>query len=171
MLKETPYYVTKEKRDLADFKAIIADLRSEDGCPWDKKQTHASMKEGLLDEAAEAVSAISLLEKTGNYENLREELGDVLLQVVMQSQIAEEEGFFTLEDVIEEVSSKMIRRHPHVYGDVMSECQKEESFTVEGTLKKWNEIKAVEKENHSWEESPRKKKFCKRVVKWFVKRL
>jgi len=169
MLKYTPDYIGKKQRTLGDFKHLIADLRSEDGCPWDREQTNASLKKCMLEEAAEAVSAISLLEQTGNPDNLKEEVGDVLLQVVMQSQIAEEQGYFTLEDVIEDVCRKMISRHPHVFGDASDETVK---ITASGqVLEKWEEIKEKEKADRTWEESPRKKKFRKRVVKWFVKRL
>ena len=82
-----------------DFLKIIETLRSENGCPWDKEQTHTSLRPCLMEEAAEDMAAIRIYDQTGSYENLREELGDVLLQVVMQSQIAKEEGLFTMEEV------------------------------------------------------------------------
>ncbi|MBQ5340502.1 MAG: hypothetical protein J6W57_00655, partial [Oscillospiraceae bacterium] len=100
------------------LKSIIARLRAEDGCPWDREQTHASLKPGCIEEAAEVICGINVLEATGNAENLKEELGDLLLQVMMHAQIAEEEGLFTMEDVLKGISEKMIRRHPHVFGDV-----------------------------------------------------
>lgn len=120
------------------LKDIVAHLRAEDGCPWDKEQTHMSLKPGCIEEVAEVICAINILDQTGSPDNLREELGDLLLQVVMHSQIAEEEGLFTFEDVVNDISDKMIRRHPHVFGEV----------TVNDTgevLKNWAEVKADEK--------------------------
>lgn len=92
---------------------IIAQLRSEHGCPWDRAQTHESMISCLRDECEEVVEAIGL----GDDENLCEELGDVLLQVLLHAQIAKEEGRFTMEDVVNGLAEKMVRRHPHVFGD------------------------------------------------------
>ncbi len=122
-----------------DLKNIVARLRAEDGCPWDREQTHSSLKAECLEEAAEVICGINMLEATGNPENLKEELGDLLLQVMMHAQIAEEEGIFTLEDVVKGISEKMIRRHPHVFGKV----------TVSGSdevLFNWEQIKAGENE-------------------------
>lgn len=130
-----------------DFLDIIKTLRSENGCPWDKEQTHMSLRPCLMEEAAEVVAAIRILEETGSSENLQEELGDVLLQVVMHAQIAKEEGLFTMEDVVNEVAEKMVRRHPHVFGDV----------AVNGSgqvLENWEEIKKKEKEGKSYVVSP-----------------
>ena len=81
------------------LKKVVARLRDKDGCPWDRKQTHESLKPEVIEEAAEVVCGINIYEKTGASENLKEELGDLLLQVVMQAQIAEEEGLFSPEDV------------------------------------------------------------------------
>lgn len=117
---------------------IIARLRGEDGCPWDKKQTHESLIPCLRDEAEEVVQAIEKQDK----ENLCEELGDVLLQVLMHSQIARENGSFTLEDVIDGISRKMIRRHPHVFGDA-------KAATPEESLALWKQIKAEEKRDRA----------------------
>ena len=117
---------------------IVERLRAEDGCPWDREQTHASLKATCIEEAAEVVCGINILDKTGNASNLCEELGDLLLQVVMHAQIAQEEGLFTIDDVIKAITEKMIRRHPHVFGEV----------TVSDTgevLKNWEEIKKLEK--------------------------
>lgn len=139
----------KQIYTMNDFVDIIAALRSENGCPWDKEQTHESLKPCMREEAAEVLAAIRILDKTGNPENLREELGDVLLQVVMHSQIAKEEGLFTLEDVIQEVSEKMIRRHPHVFGNI----QADDSSQV---LKNWEEIKKEEKQGKEWANTPLK---------------
>ena len=108
-------------------------------CPWDKEQTHSSLKPGVVEEAAEVVCGINVYEKTGNPENLKEELGDLLLQVVMQAQIAEEEGIFTMDDVAKGITEKLIRRPPHVFGDVKVADSGE-------ALVNWDAIKAKEKE-------------------------
>lgn len=126
---------------------IIAVLRSENGCPWDRVQTHESLKPCVTEEAAELVAAIRIYDKTGNPENLIEELGDLLLQVVMHAQIAKEEGIFTMEDVVQAVSEKMIRRHPHVFGEITARDSGE-------VLANWEEIKKKEKEGKTWIESP-----------------
>jgi len=130
-----------------DFLEIIEMLRSENGCPWDREQTHMTLRPCLSEEACEVNAAIRILEETGNADNLREELGDVLLQVVMHAQIAREEGLFTMEDVVQEVSEKMVRRHPHVFGDTK----------VSGSgqvLENWEEIKKKEKEGRTMVISP-----------------
>lgn len=94
-----------------------ARLRAPDGCPWDRAQDHLSLKAACVEEAAEVVSGINILTQTGRAHCLMEELGDLLFQVVMHAQIAEEEGIFTMEDVIRGINEKMIRRHPHVFGE------------------------------------------------------
>ena len=132
-----------------EFLEIIAALRSENGCPWDKVQTHDSLKPCMMEEAAELLASIRIYNKTGNPENMIEELGDVLLQVVMHAQIASEEGLFTMEDVINEVSRKMVRRHPHVFGT-------ESADTPDEVLVNWEEIKKEEKKDKDWVQSPLK---------------
>ena len=117
---------------------VVARLRGEGGCPWDREQTHVTLKATCIEEAAEVVCGINILEKTGNASNLCEELGDLLLQVVMQAQIAQEEGLFTIEDVTKAITEKMIRRHPHVFGEVTVSDSGE-------VLKNWEEIKKLEK--------------------------
>ncbi len=117
-----------------EFMDIIRKLRSEDGCPWDREQTHESLKNCMIEECYETIEAINNKDK----ENLCEELGDVLLQVALHSVIAEEAGEFTVEEVVSEVAEKMIRRHPHVFGDVTVE-------NAEGVLRNWDEIKKTEK--------------------------
>ena len=115
---------------------IIAELRSDHGCPWDRAQTHESMIKCMYDECDEVVEAI----KNKDDDNLCEELGDVLLQVLLHAQIAAEEGRFTMSDVVDELAKKMIRRHPHVFGDAPQAQSEEEG------LARWKEIKALEKE-------------------------
>lgn len=113
---------------------IIAKLRSPGGCPWDREQTHASLRAGLIEEAYEVVEAIN----SGDDANLREELGDLLLQSVFHAQIATEEGRFNFDDVARAISEKLIRRHPHVFG--ADRCA--DSAEV---LRKWDDIKRAEK--------------------------
>lgn len=139
----------KKKYTYEEFLKIIATLRSENGCPWDKVQTHESLKPCMMEEAAELLASIRIYGKTGNPENMIEELGDVLLQVVMHAQIAAEEGLFTMEDVVNEVSRKMVRRHPHVFGTGSAD-------TPDEVLVNWDEIKKEEKKEKDWIESPLK---------------
>ena len=138
----------EEKRyTYEDFVGIIKALRGENGCPWDREQTHQSLRPCMTEEAAEVVAAIRIYEKTGRWENLREELGDVLLQVVMHACIAQEEGLFTMEDVVNEVAEKMVRRHPHVFGEVQAD-------TSAQVLQNWDEIKKEEKAGKVQTETP-----------------
>lgn len=107
----------KNSTELEQLQAVVARLRAKDGCAWDRAQTHESLKPECMEEAAEVICGINILEATGNAENLKEELGDLLLQVVFHAQLAKEEGLFSLDDVVRGVKEKMIRRHPHVFGD------------------------------------------------------
>ena len=129
--------------EIEQFVEIIRTLRGENGCPWDREQTHASLKAPCIEEAAEVVCAVNIFEKTGSSDNLKEELGDLLLQVVLHSQIAAEEGLFDFEDVARCVKEKMIRRHPHVFADESME-------TSSQVLKRWDEIKREEKAGKEW---------------------
>ena len=95
-----------------EFEEVIARLRAPDGCPWDRAQTHMSLKKTCIEEAAEVICGINILDQTGDADNLKEELGDLLMQVVLHARIAEEEGLFTMDDVIQSIIDKMIRRHP-----------------------------------------------------------
>lgn len=129
--------------NIEKFEKIMYQLRSEDGCPWDRAQTHTSLKGTCMEEAAEVICGINILEETGNSDNLKEELGDLLMQVVMHAQIAEEEGLFTLEDVIEGISEKMLRRHPHVFGELKGADR-------EMIHRSWEAIKKQEKQGKEW---------------------
>ena len=126
-------YKTAETKEeaLARLTAILRVLRVE--CPWDRKQTHESLTGCMLEEAYEAVDAIN--EK--DYDNLKEELGDVLLQTIFHSLLAEEEGHFDMTAVINEECEKMIRRHPHVFSDT-------EAKSIDNVLEKWENIKRQE---------------------------
>ena len=127
-----------EKYTYEDFRRIIAKLRAPEGCPWDREQTHASLKICMIEEAYEVVDGIRILDETGKPDNLCEELGDVMMQVFLHSQIAEEEGLFSLDDVVDGISRKMIYRHPHVFGTA-------EADTAQKVLQNWEELKKKEK--------------------------
>ncbi|MDV2887304.1 nucleoside triphosphate pyrophosphohydrolase [Alkalihalophilus pseudofirmus] len=118
------------------LREVIAALRGPDGCPWDKKQTHQSLKKYLIEEAYEVLEAID----EEDDDHLIEELGDVLLQVMLHAQIGEDEGWFSIGDIIESTTEKMIRRHPHVFGNERAE-------DAEAVLANWEEIKKAEKGN------------------------
>jgi len=118
-----------------DLLAIVKKLRSPDGCPWDREQTHESMRSCLIEECYEVIEAVENKDTL----NLREELGDVMLQVLLHSEIAEDEQEFTLDEVINELAKKLVRRHPHVFGD--GEAAKD---AIDG-LSKWESIKRKEK--------------------------
>lgn len=121
-------------KSFGDFVDTIAALRRPDGCPWDREQTHASVASNMLEEAYEAVDTI----EKGDMAHLREELGDVLLQVVLQSQIAADAGEFTIDDVCQEVNAKIIRRHPHVFGEA-------QAGDANSVLDMWDKIKLAER--------------------------
>ncbi len=122
--------------NLEELIAVIAKLRAPDGCQWDREQTHLSLRPNMLEEAYEAVDAID----DNDMVHLKEELGDVLLQVVLHAQIAKEEGAFTIEDVAKGIKDKLIHRHPHVFGDVKVNSTKD-------ILDNWDKLKAEEKKH------------------------
>ena len=130
-------YIEKDKHDIGELLEIVNILRSPDGCEWDRAQNFSTMKKCLSDETQEVLDAID----NKDYKNLQEELGDVLLQVVMNSEIASEQGLFDFSDVVQTLCEKLIRRHPHVFGDI------EKPTTPEESLKLWRAVKAKEKEN------------------------
>lgn len=139
---------------MSEFKRlreIVARLRAEDGCPWDRAQTHESLKPECIEEAAEVICGINILSETGDAENLKEELGDLLLQVVMHARIAEEEGLFTIDDVCREISEKMIRRHPHVFRSVEENAESGRIINdPDKETLRWDEIKKLEKAGKEW---------------------
>lgn len=122
-------------RDPAVLHQIVARLRAPGGCPWDREQTHQSIKRHLIEEAYEAIDALD----RNDPDDMREELGDVLLQVYLHAQMAEEAGQFTLEEIYETLTAKLIRRHPHVFGDVIAE-------TAGTVLENWDQIKRRERQ-------------------------
>ncbi|KAF0095134.1 MAG: dITP/XTP pyrophosphatase [Puniceicoccaceae bacterium 5H] len=121
---------------MQELLATMATLRGPNGCPWDQEQTHETLTTPLIEECAELLETIDQMDMP----HMREELGDVLLQVVFHAQLAEEAGHFDFEDVAREINDKLIRRHPHVFGD----AQAEDAAAV---VKNWEEIKAEEKKN------------------------
>ncbi|WP_026286299.1 nucleoside triphosphate pyrophosphohydrolase [Salsuginibacillus kocurii] len=122
-------------RDFSTLREVIQTLRGPGGCPWDKKQTHASLKKYLIEETYEVLEAID----EEDDEHLVEELGDVLLQVMLHAQIGEDEGFFNVEDVIETLTAKMVRRHPHVFGEGTAGNADDVKLT-------WEAVKQAERE-------------------------
>ena len=116
------------------FQEIVAHLRAPDGCPWDREQTHESLRTHLLEESYEVIQAID----AGDASSVREELGDLLLQVVLHAQIASEAGEFSTIDVIQSIQEKIIRRHPHVFGSLRLEG-------VDGVLQNWEKLKEAER--------------------------
>jgi len=121
-------------KQLARLRAIMHRLRAPGGCPWDAEQTHDSLVPNLIEEAYETVDTI----QRGDHEHLREELGDLLLQVIFHSELAEEAGRFNLDDVARGISDKLVRRHPHVFA-------KSDANTSDAVLQQWDEIKRAEK--------------------------
>ena len=127
-------FVFKEKYDVYDLVKVIRALRSEGGCPWDIEQTHESIKKNLIEETYETIEAIN----KADADMLREELGDVLMQVVFHAQIEDEKGVFDIDDVADENCRKMIERHPHVFGEVNVN-------SVDDVLTNWDAIKRKSK--------------------------
>lgn len=118
---------------------LMASLRAPNGCPWDRKQTHESLKPYLLEETYEVLEILDRQDRT----KLPEELGDVLLQVLFHSQIASEAGSFTIEDVLEQLADKLIRRHPHVFGNGATDATPTNADQV---IAKWEDIKRTERQ-------------------------
>ena len=119
-----------------DLRETMARLRAPDGCPWDQEQTHASLVRCLIDEVSELIDTID----RDDLPHMREELGDVLIQVVFHARIAEEKGLFNFDDVARDINEKLIRRHPHVFGSGKLD-------TSEQVIVQWDAIKAQEKKN------------------------
>ena len=132
------YLLEKETYGIDDLVTVVEVLRSEEGCPWDREQTHKSIRKDFIEETYEVIEAID----TEDPVLLREELGDVLLQVTFHTEIEKEKGVFTLDDVANDVCVKLIHRHPHVFGDVIAE-------TSEKVLANWEVIKSEEKERRT----------------------
>jgi len=123
-----------EGTSFESFAEIVAHLRAPNGCPWDREQTHESLRKHLLEESYEAISAID----SGDFADMREEFGDLLLQIVLQAQIADEEKQFNINQVIQGIHSKIVRRHPHVFGDLKLDG-------VDEVLANWEKLKENER--------------------------
>jgi tetrapyrrole methylase family protein/MazG family protein len=123
------------------FQEIVAHLRAPDGCPWDREQTHESLRTHLMEEAYETLDALD----SGDFDAIQEELGDLLLQIVLHSQIASEEGEFTVNAVIKGIYDKIVRRHPHVFGEVQLDG-------VQGVLQNWEKLKEAERKDNGKQE-------------------
>ena len=135
--------MTQDQAGFEDLVELVATLRNPDGgCPWDIEQTHESLAKYLQEETQEVLEVLETFKDSsseGDYASLKDELGDVLLQVLLHSQLASESGKFTIVDVLENLSQKLIRRHPHVFGD-------SEAYTIEDVEAQWQKIKQEEKE-------------------------
>lgn len=123
-----------ESAEIKNLLQIVALLRSDKGCEWDKKQNFQSMTPHLLEEAYEVVNAI----EENDYENLKEELGDLLFHIVFQAKLAEEKNFFSFQDIIKNISNKLIRRHPHIF-------QSKQELSSDEVIQNWEKIKKTEK--------------------------
>ncbi len=126
------------KATFEDLKQTVSTLRGPAGCPWDKKQTHETLISCLQNESQELIDAIH----NKDDENMKEELGDVLLQVLMHAQIAQEEGKFDIDDVMDYLNAKLHRRHPHVFGNHAKAATPEEALAL------WREMKQKERSGH-----------------------
>jgi tetrapyrrole methylase family protein/MazG family protein len=124
----------EEKAIYEELRGVVARLRAPDGCPWDREQTHASLRPYLLEEAYEVIAALD----ADDTASLPEELGDLLFQVLLHTQLAEEAGEFTMSDVLTGLSDKLVRRHPHVFGDIHLE-------TAEQVVEQWDDLKRKER--------------------------
>lgn len=129
-----------------ELEAIVAKLRAPDGCPWDQKQTHDSLKPYLIEESYEVLDALD----RNDPQQLREELGDLLLQVLLHSEIEKELQHFTMQDVIEALSKKLVRRHPHVFG---SDDETEATLNADQVVNQWEKIKQAERSNKGQQDS------------------
>ncbi len=125
----------KTAYDILDLRKIMEILRSENGCPWDREQDHRSIRQNFIEETYEVIEAID----NGDRVLLREELGDVLLQVIFHARISEEEGCFSFDEVVNDICAKLITRHPHIFGTVKAD-------TTEAVLRNWERIKQDSKQ-------------------------
>ena len=132
--RQVPPLALQDGATLARLVGVMRRLLASDGCPWDKEQTFETLRKYVLEEACEVIDAID----GGNRQALREELGDLLLQVVFQAELARKEGSFAIDDVVAGIVDKLVHRHPHVFGDV-------DARTAEDVLRNWEKLKAKEK--------------------------
>jgi tetrapyrrole methylase family protein / MazG family protein len=135
-----------KKTSFEDLVQVMTTLRAPGGCPWDREQTHASLMRYLKEESEEVAEAV----KNNDMENLEEELGDILLQILFHADIAKEAGHFDINDVLHTLKQKLVNRHPHVFGD-----EKGEKLTPQDVKNRWNELKAADKEKRRAERARR----------------
>ena len=128
-------FIEGQKHNIDELLEVVEILRGENGCEWDRAQTHESLKRCLRDESQEVIDAID----NKDDDNLCEELGDLLLQVLINAQVAKERGAFDFSKVVQGLTDKLIRRHPHVFGD------EDRPSTPEESLKLWKKVKEIEK--------------------------
>lgn len=128
-----------EPNSFSDLVHLMARLRAPDGCPWDRKQTHQSLKPYLLEETYEVLETI----ERGDHQGLREELGDLLLQILFHAQLGAEQGTFTIDEVLRQLADKLVRRHPHVFGE---EAKQRPPGTADEVVTRWEEIKRNERD-------------------------
>ena len=145
------------KSPFPELLAVMARLRADDGCPWDREQAHRTLKPYLLEEAYEALEAID----AGDDGELCKELGDVLLQVVFHAQIASEEGRFTIADVCRAIVDKLVHRHPHVFGE-------SDVKTVDAVWTQWEALKKEEKEGSKWKKAVKGHGMARRATSCLV---
>ena len=138
-----------EPSSFSDLVHLMARLRAPDGCPWDRKQTHQSLKPYLLEETYEVLEAI----ERGDHQDLREELGDLLLQILFHAQLGAEQGTFTIDEVVRQLADKLVRRHPHVFGE---EAKHRPPGTADDVVVRWEEIKRNERDQAAEEGVPQK---------------
>lgn len=131
--------------EIKRLEQIVKQLQADDGCPWDKVQTHESIKAGCIEEACEVLAGINILTATGKADNLKEELGDLLLQVIFHACLAEKEGLFTLQDVTKASADKMVRRHPRIFHKPLTDENGQ-------PVTDWKDIKKLEKQGREWED-------------------
>lgn len=136
-------YLENTTHNIEELLEVVKILRSPDGCEWDKTQTFDTMIKCVQDETQEVIDAI----KNKDYDNLCEELGDLLLQVLMNAEIASETGLFSFSDVVQILTEKLIRRHPHVFGDVKKPTTPEESIALWRSVKEKEKAIKIKKEN------------------------
>lgn len=140
MTEQIKAFGKKEKYTLSDIRELVAILRSDDGCAWDREQTHQSVRNAMIEETYEFIEGLDKNDQT----LMREELGDVLFQVFFHARIAEEDKEFDIDDIADEICKKMVLRHPHVFGDVTVKDSGE-------VLKNWETIKKAEKSRDTLE--------------------
>lgn len=161
-----------ERGDFGALQELLHGLRGENGCPWDRAQTYESLKPCIIDEMTEVLAAIHLYEASGDAENLCEELGDILMHVIFLTDMAAEKGLFSMEDVVRGVGKKMLRRHPHVFGEDARRGWEHHELAADAPMPEgWNEIKNLEKQRITPEQKTAKENAYREAAQEAVERL